>query len=255
MGPVGLAVVSQGGMSTQIATGSWMQRPSVAAGCPPGLEYLTLIDQLLVKQQIELAEVLLGWECNNRYAITNSVGQQVYFCSEESDVCMRQMCKNNRPFTFHVTDNTGQEVIRLNREFKCCAMGCCWCAGMDCCAHEVTVEAPVGTVVGYATHRKSGWHPYITLYNADHEQVAHVDGPCCVCNCPCCGDIDFKVTSKDRSTEIGNISKHWSGAFQEVFTAAQNFQISFPMDMDVRIKAVMMGALFLVDFLYFEKQN
>ena len=26
------------------------------AGCPPGLEYLTAIDQLIVKQQIELLE-------------------------------------------------------------------------------------------------------------------------------------------------------------------------------------------------------
>ena len=41
-----------------------------------------------------------------------------------------------------------QEVIRVTREFKCCA-GCCWCANLDCCAHEITVEAPVGQVVGY----------------------------------------------------------------------------------------------------------
>jgi len=33
----------------------WMQRPSVP-GCPPGMEYLTQIDQLLIKQQVELLE-------------------------------------------------------------------------------------------------------------------------------------------------------------------------------------------------------
>ena len=34
----------------------WMCRPPGGAGCPPGLEYLTTIDQLLVKQEIELLE-------------------------------------------------------------------------------------------------------------------------------------------------------------------------------------------------------
>ena len=33
-----------------------MQAPQAPAGCPPGLEYLTQVDQLLVNQQIELLE-------------------------------------------------------------------------------------------------------------------------------------------------------------------------------------------------------
>ena len=38
----------------------WMTRPQQIPGCPAGLEYLTSIDQLLVKQQIELLEGTLG---------------------------------------------------------------------------------------------------------------------------------------------------------------------------------------------------
>lgn len=34
----------------------WMARPQPIPGCPPGLEYLTSVDQLLVKQQVELLE-------------------------------------------------------------------------------------------------------------------------------------------------------------------------------------------------------
>ena len=34
----------------------WMARPQMIPGCPPGLEYLAQIDQLLVKQQVELLE-------------------------------------------------------------------------------------------------------------------------------------------------------------------------------------------------------
>lgn len=34
----------------------WMQAPQPPPNCPPGLEYLTQIDQLLIKQEVELLE-------------------------------------------------------------------------------------------------------------------------------------------------------------------------------------------------------
>lgn len=48
----GLFVFVPGGPPAQ----QWMARPEPIPGCPPGLEYLTQIDQLLVQQQIELLE-------------------------------------------------------------------------------------------------------------------------------------------------------------------------------------------------------
>ena len=43
----------------------WMPAPQAPLGCPPGLEYLTTIDQVLVQQQIELLEgkvVIFVWK-------------------------------------------------------------------------------------------------------------------------------------------------------------------------------------------------
>jgi len=40
-----------------------------------------------------------------------------------------------------------QEVIRMNRPFKCCA-GCCWCANADGCSMTIDVESPAGNVIG-----------------------------------------------------------------------------------------------------------
>lgn len=37
-----------------------------------------------------------------------------------------------------------------------------------------------------------------------------------------------------------------SGLLREAFTDADNFGIQFPMDLDVRMKAVMLGACFLI---------
>ena len=38
---------------------NWMPAPQAPMGCPPGLEYLTAIDQVLVQQQLELLEGIL----------------------------------------------------------------------------------------------------------------------------------------------------------------------------------------------------
>ncbi len=55
-----------------------------------------------------------------------------------------------------------------------------------------------------------------------------------------------QVLSLDESTNVGRISKQWTGLAREAFTDAENFGISFPMDLDVKIKAVLFGACFLI---------
>lgn len=68
-----------------ISTVQFMPAPSGYANdpnVPPGLEYLTMIDQLLIKQKVELLEAFVGFETNNKYSIKNSMGQHVYYAVE-----------------------------------------------------------------------------------------------------------------------------------------------------------------------------
>ncbi|MBU2530993.1 MAG: scramblase, partial [Elusimicrobia bacterium] len=56
-----------------------------------------------------------------------------------------------------------------------------------------------------------------------------------------------------NDVEVGKIIKKWSGLGKEAFTDADNFNITFPQGIDVKQKAILLGALFLIDLLYFEK--
>ena len=60
----------------------WMARPAPIAGVPPGLEYLSQINNVKVQQVVSLLEAFVGWDTNNKYAVLNAAGQQVYYAME-----------------------------------------------------------------------------------------------------------------------------------------------------------------------------
>ncbi|PWS21442.1 hypothetical protein DKP78_23550 [Enterococcus faecium] len=67
--------------------------------------------------------------------------------------------------------------------------------------------------------------------------------------------MNFQVVSLDELTQVGMISKQWTGLVREAFTDADNFGIKFPLDLDVKIKAILLGGCFLIDFMFFEHGN
>lgn len=225
----------------------WMQAPAVIPNCPPGLEYLTQIDQLLIKQQVELLEAFTDFETNNKYKILNSMGQQVFFAAEDTDCCTRQVCGPCRPFEMKILDNMQREVIHLTRPLRCSS--CCF----PCCLQEIEVQSPPGTVIGYCVQNWSILIPKFEIQNAARETVLRIEGPLCQCNM--CGDVEFDVLSADGQNKVGKISKQWTGLVKEAFTDADNFGISFPMDLDAQIKGVILGSCFLIDFMFFEENS
>ncbi|KAM4772723.1 phospholipid scramblase 2-like [Rhinophrynus dorsalis] len=226
---------------------AWMPMPTSIPNCPPGLEYLTQIDQILIRQHIELLEIFTGFETNNKYELKNSMGQRVYYAAEENDCCNRNCCGNIRSFTMTIVDNMGREVIRLLRPLRC--YECCF----PCCLQKLEVQAPPGTTVGYVIQN---WHlclPKLTIQNEKGEDILKITGPCIPCRC--CTDVNFEVKSLDESSIVGRISKQWTGLIRETFTDGDYFGVQFPMDLDVKTKAVVLGACFLIDFMYFENSN
>jgi len=226
---------------------NWMAVPQGIPGCPAGLEYLTQIDQLLVKQKVEMLEMMTGMETNNKYKVKNSMGQDIYKAKEKSDFCTRQCCGPIRCFQLEITDNTDREVIHLDRPLNCST--CCF----PCCLQEMTVTSPIsGETLGKIKQR---WHPCLPIFeiqDADGNTVLEMEGPFCAMSC--CNDVNFPIKTTGGQ-EVGKITKQWTGMVKEAFTDADNFGVSFPMDLDVKTKATLLGAVFLIDFMFFEQAN
>ncbi|EAA44032.4 phospholipid scramblase 1-like isoform X2 [Anopheles arabiensis] len=222
-----------------------MPIPQGIPNCPPGLEYLTAVDQLLVHQQVELLEAFTGFETANKYTVKNTLGQKVYWAVEDTTCCTRMCCGPDRPFDIKIMDNFQNEVLHLRRDLRC--KSCCF----PCCLQKLEVSAPPGNVIGTVVQKWSLCRPVFDIRDRNNETVLTIRGP--VCQCPC-SDIKFAVFTKD-GTEVGKVTKQWTGFVQEHFTDADNFGINFPMDLDVRVKATMLGALFLIDYMYFESSD
>ncbi|KAF4529981.1 hypothetical protein B566_EDAN009157 [Ephemera danica] len=226
---------------------NWMQAPTGPANCPPGLEYLTMIDQLLVQQKVELLEALTGFETKNKFSIKNSMGQKVYHAKESSGCLTRNCCGPIRPFDMKIMDNFQNQVIHLHRPLAC--QSCCF----PCCLQTMEVTSPPGTVVGTVEQEWSIFTPKFAVKDAAGNVVLRIKGPCLTYSI--CGDVEFKVLSADGQQQVGKISKQWAGLLREAFTDTDYFGITFPMDLDVKMKAVMLGACFLIDAMFFEKKG
>jgi len=68
--------------------------------------------------------------------------------------------------------------------------------------------------------------------------------------------VFFSLFLVEKSgSRVGEIKKKWSGLLKELFTDADNFGVSFPSGASAKEKALILGATFLIDFLYFESSD
>ena len=64
----------------------------------------------------------------------------------------------------------------------------------------------------------------------------------------------FQVLTLDGE-KVGRVTKQWTGVIKEALSDADNFGITFPMDLDVKVKASLLAACLLIDFMFFEERQ
>lgn len=72
---------------------------------------------IVVTRQLELMNVMLGFEQANKYVIMDSKGGHIGYMAERElgmgNMMARQMFSTHRSFTTHVFDRQGKEVLRV----------------------------------------------------------------------------------------------------------------------------------------------
>lgn len=183
---------------------------------------------------------MTGLETNNRYDILNTMGQPIFKAIEINNCCFLNCCGSYRCFHMKILNNAGMEVMHLERPLRCNGS----CFPFCCCGQEMKVYSPPGQLIGRIVQNISFCGARFEIRDENDQPQLRVNGPCCVFDF--CGNVDFRVLPLETDTQIGVVTKQWSGLAKEAFTDADNFGVCFPIDLEVRMKALLMAQIILI---------
>merc|ERR1712232_787559 len=195
------------------------------------------LDTFLVKQNIERFEAITGIETENSYQVLGAAGSSAVLgpvlAKESSGFLVRLACGNKRPWTIRLGEPP--HLLVIERPFKFLLQ-------------EVRVFSGPEHVFLGVVRRECRGYPFqrnFTVLDANGEPFLRI-------TCPFLS-FGWNFTLRDLDDrELGKISKKWTGAMQELFTDADNFGVGFPLDLPTDGKALVLGAVFLIDFCFFE---
>ncbi|MBD3181895.1 scramblase [Candidatus Poribacteria bacterium] len=198
------------------------------------MEKIESLETLVISQQKEWSEILTGFEAVNNYIILDTDKNPLYVASEwDRSFLERIFLKSLRPFTIYISDLDGKRLLILHRSFKFYF-------------HKLEVYDPNWNYLGAVERRFSVFQRRYSVLNNLGYEIFHLFGPII-------HPWTFLIKTPDR--EIGKITKKWSGLLKEAFTKTDNFGITFPADLKLEYKIILLGAVFLIDFVHFEKDN
>ncbi|XP_078524624.1 phospholipid scramblase 1-like [Lissotriton helveticus] len=188
-------------------------------GVPPGLEYLTQIDQVVIQEKFSSAQ---RW--GRSYEILNTLNQRIFFAKQEVKCCCPL-------YNLHVLDNNNKEVIQFLLN--------CQCA---CCSSELEIHCPPGNIIGYSVWKYSNFVTSLYIQNEAKQTALVTVGP--DFQTSIFGDVVFEVKSNDETQTVGLIRRN--GGL---------FSVQFPLDLDVKLKAVLIGSCFFLDHMIYTRRQ
>ena len=196
------------------------------------MERLKSLNSLLISQKKEWGEILTGFDTKNKYVISDKSGETIYYAAEEGgSLLSRFFLKSLRPFTIVVLTDSDQVLLRVKRVFRF------W-------FHEAKIFDSQDESLGVLKKRFSIFRRKYSVFDGNGKEIYQLFGPILK---------PWTFFIKNNGTEYCKITKKWSGLLKESFTEADNFGVVFPEEWDVKVKALFLGAVFLVDFVHFEK--
>ncbi len=192
-------------------------------------------NRLLVFQHKAWAEAFTGIEVKNSYTVANEQGDPIYKALEEGgSFFTRMFLRSTRPFTINIYDMQDKLVLKLKRTFK-------WIF------HHLDVLTPEGALIGSVDWRFKFVVKRYTVSDASGNELFELKSPLTK-------PWTLMIISPNYG-EQGMIQKKWSGLGKELFTKADNFMLELPANWEKEKRALLLGAVFLIDFVHFEKKN
>lgn len=190
-------------------------------------------NSIRVQQIKEKLEIFTGFETKNKYQIFDEQNLPFLYAYEESGGFMRVFLKSARPFKMFIIDNSQKILFSIDRPFK-------WIFS------ECNIIDNNNQIIATVKWEFSVLKKKYSIYDRTENKLFTIEAPA------------FKPWTffiKRNNQEVAIIQKKWSGLLKETFTDADNFGIQYNENLTGKEKAILLGTLFLIDFVHFENKN
>lgn len=224
------------------------------------------MDRVVIKQQLQLLEVIVGWEMAQKFLIADGNQRDVFIAAERQNGIMgmlgrQALDESQRPFTMDIAMLTGPGMqpapfIRLERPYTCTC----------CCFNRPRLNvynAFDNRLLGYVTDPWTCCCQFkFTIHDAMDNEILKIDQSACSCamccwGWPCgCQKVDFAVIDSKTGQAVGNIQRQFNsmqalGMVTGVNMDADQFQVDFHAVQAAEWKAVLIGAAMDLEYRKF----
>ena len=200
------------------------------------MEKLEAVNDLVVRQRKELTEIITGFETKNTYSIEDVHGQQLYVAAEASgSIVIRILLRSLRPFIIGIFSGTNDTMLlKITRSFR-------WYF------HHVEVKDHQDQSLGVIERQFSMLNRKYLVSQGVGREDYYIESSIL-------SPWTFYIKNSD-GVEQGKITKKWGGLVKETISNADDFGVTWPAKWDKSLKSLVLGAVFLIDFIYFENRG
>ncbi|XP_015522465.1 phospholipid scramblase 2 isoform X1 [Neodiprion pinetum] len=220
-----------------VNTTEWVSTPRSQLNPLIGTDFLNGIEQLEIQQTVQLSTLLGETKSGNQYRVKVPRAETIFLATETSTECQRDILGSSRGFSLTLTDPTGQDAFKFT---KSPGWGC-----VPGFLHKMFVDCtdPIGSIEQNFTLLG----PSFTVYNNARNPLCKIYGPNMFC---CCisRDTQFQIVSVDGTHQIASLIRQWDHILLDY-----TITLTVPAGTNVNLKGLLLGAAFLLEYLYFSR--
>lgn len=232
---------------------------TAAAVCPPGLDCLKGVDKIGIRREEHPLTEPAGPNENVEYTRIYSRRYRVYNTSEQQQIfCVRNDVTDHGTMIYITDYLQNEEMLRI--EVRTGTQCCSFCSSKGK-GFGAVVATPDGKVIGKVKQEKSCFTQRLSLLIPPDEQGddSITAGMISFCEVPfgniirMFSDREFTITAPDGSEEMGRIAR--KSTCSNGVENPDDYSVMFPGDMEVQMKCLFIGALFLMDRMLYDNRG
>ncbi len=193
------------------------------------MEKLKEFDSLVIREKKEYTGIPANWKIKPEFCLADGGDEEVFYVvSEKGTPLGLSFLKEAKTYTLYLMDRQGKEILYFEKQFSLFSKK----AEVFSADEELlgTIEKSKGAnKTAYESHDSAGRLLY---------QVESPGGAA----------ETFQIARNGMT--VGKISRRLGKVMEEGVARQDHFGIIFPMGCDPKEKGVLLGLLFLLDFLY-----